>query len=264
MKRLAVVLITALTLGACQTSAGPGVPSTPASEPTDSTLARITETKTVVPTDDRPQYGGFDEELPSHSSLVALSRLALDVYSRPGDSEPRQTLDGHTILGTPTIVAVIGEIDDGWVEVMVPGRPNGSTGYVRTDDVELFVVDGRILIDLSERSLTYFQGDQEVLATSVAVGNQRSPTPTGLFFVTDAVVVTDGSGPWGPRALGLSARSDTITEFNGGDGIIGIHGTNKPSSIGKAVSLGCVRLPNDVIEDLFELVAVGTPVEIKT
>lgn len=263
MKRLAVALVATLFLGACGEGRLSVDPTTTESEPTDSTLARITDTETVVPADDRPMYEGFDTDLPPHSSLVALSRVELDVYERPGDGEPLQTLDGHTILGTPTIVAVLGEIEGGWAKVMVPGRPNGSTGYIMTDDVELFVVDGRIIIDLSERSLTYLQGAEEVLVTSVAVGNQRSPTPTGVFYVTDAVVVTDETGPWGPRALGLSARSDTITEFNGGDGIIGIHGTNNPSSIGKAVSLGCVRLPNDVIEDLFALVPVGTPVEIR-
>jgi len=67
---------------------------------------------------------------------------------------------------------------------------------------------------------------------------------------------------WGPHALGLSARSDTITEYKGGDGIIGIHGTNRPGSIGEAASLGCVRVPNEVIALLHDLVAVGTPVEI--
>jgi lipoprotein-anchoring transpeptidase ErfK/SrfK len=61
----------------------------------------------------------------------------------------------------------------------------------------------------------------------------------------------------------LSARSDTVTEFNGGDGIIGIHGTNRPNSIGEAQSLGCVRLPNDVILELSELLSVGSPVTIK-
>jgi lipoprotein-anchoring transpeptidase ErfK/SrfK len=84
-----------------------------------------------------------------------------------------------------------------------------------------------------------------------------------MFFVTDAVRITNPNGPWGPYAFGLSARSDTVTEFNGGDGIIGIHGTNRPNSIGEAQSLGCVRLPNDVMLELAELLSVGSPVTIK-
>jgi lipoprotein-anchoring transpeptidase ErfK/SrfK len=46
-----------------------------------------------------------------------------------------------------------------------------------------------------------------------------------------------------------------------GDGY-GIHGTNKPETVGQAVSHGCVRMRNDDIERLFEMVPVGTPVFI--
>ncbi|HEY6627827.1 MAG TPA: L,D-transpeptidase, partial [Acidimicrobiia bacterium] len=67
---------------------------------------------------------------------------------------------------------------------------------------------------------------------------------------------------WGPHAFGLSARSETITEYNGGDGIIGIHGTNRPGSIGNAASLGCVRVPNEMITKLHGMVPIGTPVTI--
>jgi lipoprotein-anchoring transpeptidase ErfK/SrfK len=81
--------------------------------------------------------------------------------------------------------------------------------------------------------------------------------------VTDNVTLANPGSPWGPHALGLSARSDTITEFNGGDGIVGIHGTNRPDSIGEAASLGCVRVPNEVIVQLHQLVQIGTPVEIR-
>src|SRR5690606_7282007 len=89
-----------------------------------------------------------------------------------------------------------------------------------------------------------------------------NPTPTGFFFVTDNVTLANPNSAWGPHALGLSARSETITEFNGGDGIVGIHGTNRPESIGEAASLGCVRVPNEVIVKLHEMIQIGTPVPI--
>ena len=101
-----------------------------------------------------------------------------------------------------------------------------------------------------------------MLTTEIGVGSSQNPTPTGRFFVTDTVTMADPNSAWGPHALGLSARSDTITEYNGGDGIIGIHGTNSPWSIGRASSLGCIRVPNDVITRLHEMVRLGTPVEI--
>jgi lipoprotein-anchoring transpeptidase ErfK/SrfK len=125
------------------------------------------------------------------------------------------------------------------------------------------VVEGSLVVDLSDRTLSYHQNGEEVVSTTVAIGTEGNPTPTGSFFVTDNVTLANPASPWGPHALGLSARSDTITEFNGGDGIVGIHGTNRPESIGEAASLGCVRVPNEVIIRLHELVRVGTPVEIR-
>ena len=119
-----------------------------------------------------------------------------------------------------------------------------------------------MVINLSERVLTYYNNGEEVLSTPVAIGTSRNQTPTGDYFITDNVTLADPNSPWGPHAFGISARSDTITEYNGGDGIIGIHGTNKPGSVGDAVSLGCIRLPNDVITRLHEMIPIGTPVTI--
>lgn len=208
-------------------------------------------------------WEGFNATGQEALELAGLTRGEVDVYGTPGDSEPMRTLPATTILGTATVVLAANQpTSDGWLEVMLPGRPNGSTGWIEMNQLDLYVVSDRIVIDLSERELVYYSNDEETLRSPVAIGTDGNPTPTGLFFVTDSVRIEDG-GPWGPAALGLSARSDTITEFNGGDGIIGIHGTNKPGSIGKATSLGCIRLPNEVITELRSLVSLGTPVEIR-
>jgi lipoprotein-anchoring transpeptidase ErfK/SrfK len=185
------------------------------------------------------------------------------VYATPEDAEPMMLLPATTILETVTVVTIVEGPIDGWARVMLPVRPNGSEGWVKNSDIEIYVVAGRLLVDLSEKTLTYYRGGEVVLTSTVAVGTGRNPTPTGHFFVTDNVTLTDPNSPWGPHALGLSGRSDTITEYNGGDGIIGIHGTNRPDSIGQAASLGCVRLPNDVITAIHQMVPIGTPVEIR-
>ena len=151
---------------------------------------------------------------------------------------------------------------DGWVEVSLPVRPNGSTGWVRAGSLDLQVLDHRIFVDLSEHRLRLERDNEVVLETEIAIGSPTNPTPTGHYFVTDVIQLSDPNGPWGPFALGLSAFSDTISEFNGGDGIIGIHGTNRPATIGQPVSLGCVRVPNEVAAKLAELVELGAPVEI--
>ena len=195
--------------------------------------------------------------------LAAITFDVVDIYEEPGASVPSREVDATTILGTPTVLAVVDGPRDGWAQVMLPGRPNGSTGWIRAAEVEFFVVDSRIVVDLSERKLWLEVDGKRTLTTEVGIGSVHNPTPTGYYFVTDNVSLADPGGPWGPHALGISARSEVITEFNGGDGIIGIHGTNNPSSIGGNISLGCVRLPNHAITALHERVPLGTLVEIR-
>jgi lipoprotein-anchoring transpeptidase ErfK/SrfK len=238
-------------------------PASPPPAPTTTTAPAVATTTTTAPGPLLPGYQGFDSTYELDGTLVAILGAEIPVYARPGDTEPKVVMPATTILGTTTVLATTGPPVDGWIEVMLPMRPNGSTGWVPVDEVALYVVHHRIEVDLSDRELIYYVRDKEVLRTTVAIGNDRSPTPTGTFFVTDNVRVSRSSGPWGPAALGLSARSDTITEFNGGDGIIGIHGTNRPDTIGKAASLGCIRVPNDIALRLNELVPLGTIVEIR-
>ena len=78
--------------------------------------------------------------------------------------------------------------------------------------------------------------------------------------MTDKLETPNPEGGYGLYAFGLSGYSETLTEFAGGDGQIGIHGTNDPTSIGNAVSHGCIRLPNDIVESLATMVPLGTPV----
>jgi lipoprotein-anchoring transpeptidase ErfK/SrfK len=99
-----------------------------------------------------------------------------------------------------------------------------------------------------------------VLETPIAV--QKYPTPAARFFVTDLLDTGEGGGAYGPYAVGLSAHSDVLTEFGGGDGQVGIHGTNDQSSIGRPVSHGRVRVANDVITRLATTIPIGTQVTI--
>jgi hypothetical protein len=267
MKFSRLVILPMLLLAAC----GGVVAAAPSSTTQAETVTTIRSTTTLanypseivqVP-DNRTQARALSvDSIANGASLAARASGELEVFEMPSDSDPMLTLPATTILGTTTVLSVVRGPIDGWVKVRLPIRPNGSEGWVSAASLSLFVVDGRLIVDLSERTLTYYERGEEILVTPVAVGSSRNPTPTGSFFVTDNVTLANPDSPWGPFAFGLSARSDTITEYNGGDGIIGIHGTNRPSSIGNAASLGCVRLPNDVITELHRIVAVGTPVEI--
>jgi lipoprotein-anchoring transpeptidase ErfK/SrfK len=149
----------------------------------------------------------------------------------------------------------------GWVQVALPVRPNGRTAWVAARDLRLEPVPLRVTVDLGQRRLRLLRGTAVVADTRVAVGSARYPTPTGRFYVTDRVRPPTPGGPYGAFALGLSAHSPTLTDFAGGDGQVAVHGTNDPGSIGRAVSHGCVRVPDDVAR-LLARVPLGTPVTI--
>lgn len=237
-------------------------------EPTDppATIPATTTTTTNPPPpepDPPPVWEGYQATNGDSDVLVAYAHGTLDVFETPQSAEPHLAIDPTTILGTVTVLGVVSDPGDGWVEVMLPIRPNGSTGWIRTDEVSLYVADGEIVVSLSDRELIYVVDGIELLRTEVGIGSDHNQTPTGHYFVTDSVTLADPNSPWGPHALGISARSDTITEFNGGDGIIGIHGTNNPNSIGGNVSLGCVRVPNDMITALHQMVPIGTRVTVE-
>jgi lipoprotein-anchoring transpeptidase ErfK/SrfK len=140
-------------------------------------------------------------------------------------------------------------------------RPNGIIGYVRPADVLVRRVTAWIDVDLSARELRFFTGHKLLLKTPVAVGSPATPTPVGRFYVDQRIIATDPNGPYGPAALGVSAFSNVLTGWAQG-GPIGIHGTNAPWSIGRAVSNGCIRVPNETLKRLFAATIGGEPVVI--
>jgi lipoprotein-anchoring transpeptidase ErfK/SrfK len=123
-------------------------------------------------------------------------------------------------------------------------------------------VKTRILVDLSERRVTLYRNGKRVLSSTAAIGAPATPTPTGSFYVNQRLIPSDPGGPFGPGAVGVSAFSNVLTGWTQG-GPIAIHGTNAPWSIGKAVSNGCIRLPNPVLRRVFAQALNGTPVLIR-
>ena len=101
-------------------------------------------------------------------------------------------------------------------------------------------------------------GDEIVVQEPVAIGTS-SPTPTGMYYLHDAVKTPNPGGAYGPFVFGLAAHSNVYEKFGGGDGMVGIHGTNQPGLIGRSVSHGCIRMYNAWITKLVNLMPVGTP-----
>ena len=171
------------------------------------------------------------------------------------------------VNGVPTIFSVRGVVVDRKCKpraylVQVPKRPNGVTGWVPARQVEIATVRARILVDLSEKRVTLYRDGKRVLTATAAGGSPSTPTPTGSFYVNQRLIPDDQTGPFGPGAIGISAFSNVLTGWAQG-GPIAIHGTNAPWSIGKAVSNGCIRIPNATLKKVFAQALSGTPVVIR-
>lgn len=155
-----------------------------------------------------------------------------------------------------------------WVQVRLPWRPNGSAGWINADKIALEQTPWRIVVSTSRRTLTLFRAGTVVRTVSVVVGKPSTPTPDGLFAVWWAI-------PWHPEdflgswVLDLTAHSDALQQFDGGDGTVAIHGRGGASlqdPLGTANSHGCIRLSNDTIDQLVQMIGPsrlpGTPVQI--
>jgi lipoprotein-anchoring transpeptidase ErfK/SrfK len=165
------------------------------------------------------------------------------------------------------VFGVLGERVDArcrvtWLHVALPIRPNGATGWVRAANVVRTRVRTRITVDLSERRVRLYRDGRLVLTAPAAIGSSATPTPLGRYYVNQRLIPSDPTGPYGPGAVGISAFSPVLTGWTQG-GPIAIHGTNEPWSIGRAVSNGCIRIPNAALRKLFPLAVSGTPVLIR-
>lgn len=103
-------------------------------------------------------------------------------------------------------------------------------------------------ISTSQHQLKLFNGNQLIKAYPIAVGKMLSPTPTGTYTIINKQ--PNPGGPFGVMWMGLSKPH------------YGIHGTNNPSSIGKYISHGCIRMFNRDVLDLSSRVPIGTRVAI--
>lgn len=201
----------------------------------------------------------------SRVAVAAIVRRHARAYRRPGGRAFASF--GHLNRnGYPTVLRVLSAVrrrncSAAWYHVQLPIRPNGVTGFVRAGAVGLGRVGTRIRVDVSSRRLTLYRNGRPVLRTTVAVGARATPTPTGSYYVDQRLVPVNPSGPYGPGALGISAFSNVLTHWTQG-GPVAIHGTNEPSSIGRAASNGCIRVRNRVLRRLFASTPAGTPVTI--
>jgi lipoprotein-anchoring transpeptidase ErfK/SrfK len=202
------------------------------------------------------------------SKSVAYAAVVLrpvHAYRRPGRA-PFARFGLKNVNGVKTVFGVLGEVvgrscRPTWYHVQLPVRPNGASGYVRAASLWVAKVGTRIEVDVSARRLTFFRSGRPIVRAPIAVGAPATPTPIGRFYVNQELIPYDTSGPFGPGAIGISAFSNVLTGWTQG-GPVAIHGTNDPSSIGRAISNGCIRLQNPVLRRIFRATPTGTPVVV--
>jgi hypothetical protein len=182
------------------------------------------------------------------------------VRTRPGGRVVAR-VGRRTEWDSPRYLSVVREVRR-WVGVVTAERPNGHIGWVRRSKVKLVPTPSAIHVDLSRRLAWVSRKGRVGLRFRVAVGGPSTPTPTGRFGVTDALY-TKGASPYGCCILALSAHQPNIPQgWTGGDRVA-IHATPAVSSIGRAVTNGCLRTTDRTMRRLFRAVALGAPVFIR-
>jgi lipoprotein-anchoring transpeptidase ErfK/SrfK len=185
------------------------------------------------------------------------------VYASATSTEVIQTLDNPLPSGTPLTLLVDGQTSTRY-KVLLPVRPNGSTGWINPVDVGIKRTHKfHIEIGLSAYTIKVFNGEDLVMSEKIGVGTQDTPTPNGRYYIKELLQPPKPDGIYGPFAYGLSGFSPVLQSFNGGDGTIGIHGTNKPELLGTRASHGCIRMRNEAISALTKYLPLGTPVIIQ-
>jgi lipoprotein-anchoring transpeptidase ErfK/SrfK len=208
------------------------------------------------------------EPLPEVSFIATARGTYLEVFDAPNATPATNLFPNPWFVNddpkaaVPLVFHVEDRRPDGWVHVLLPIRPNGSSGWVRESEVILTPTLFRITVELGAHRLRVYRDRAVVLEDSVAVGAAATPTPTGRFYIRALLKAPRPGSVYGPFAYALSGYSEVLQTFNGGDAEFGIHGNDDESKLGTDASHGCVRMSNDGITTLTAMLPLGTPVEI--
>jgi hypothetical protein len=171
----------------------------------------------------------------------------------------------RNVLGAPQVFLLEKEVFDSdgrtWYRALLPIRPNGTRGYLAGDSLTINHTPYRLELVREEFRLALFRGCQVVKNYTVGIGTGRTPTPVGKFYIASLLKLPVSNSVYGTYAYGLSGYSEVLRDWELG-GIIGLHGTNQPSSVGERASHGCIRMHNAAIEQLVRVLPLGTPIEI--
>jgi L,D-transpeptidase catalytic domain len=194
--------------------------------------------------------------------LLVHVETTVPVLARP-DGARLATVGSTTQFGSARVLSVVGR-SGRWLHVATGDLPSARNGWVDGSQPGLTMhsTSLSIAIHLERRTLQLLRGDRVVRTMRVGIGAPASPTPVGRFAVTDKLPGASFSPVYGCCILALSAQQTHLPANWQGGNRIAIHGTNVPSSIGAAVSTGCVHADDADLRYLMPRVPLGTPVTI--
>ncbi|MGH3764826.1 MAG: L,D-transpeptidase [Pseudonocardiaceae bacterium] len=222
----------------------------PAVVPAD--LAALPQSTTYTALDGAPLDPG---PLASTDGTVVHPRQEAVVYAAPGGAPIARI--GPQQLGD-TWLPVIAE-QPGWMQVLLPSRPNSSAGWITDTALDQAVTPYLIRVHLGSFTVELFKGGQRLGSWTAGIGKNSAPTPAGRTFLLGSF--TDPKQSYSPIILPLGTHSPTLNSFGGGPGTVALHTWPTADVFGTRSSDGCIRVPKDALNQLTQ-VPLGTLVLI--
>jgi L,D-transpeptidase catalytic domain len=214
-----------------------------------------------------PQLGGpFEAPFPSEPEPLSCFSTAYTsgkttLYKKPGGGA-RITLSSRTEWGSPRIMGVVRRRGD-WISVQAPELENGEVAWLPTRRARLDCVHWAIRANLKKRRLYVQHNGSTVRRFVIAVGRRGNETPQGRFTVTDKLRVTDSGSPYGCCVLALSGHQTHLPPSWPGGDRLAVHATTDLTSLGRAASLGCMRVTSAQARWLIKTIPLGTPLFVR-
>jgi hypothetical protein len=214
-----------------------------------------------------PQLGGpFEAPFPSDPEplncfSIAYASGRTTLYKKPGE-DVRIRLSARTEWGSPRIFGVIRRRGD-WISVQAPELDNGEVAWMEANRARLDCVHWDMRANLKKRRLYVQHNGSTVRRFVIAVGRPGNRTPRGRFSVTDKLRVTDPGSPYGCCVLALSGHQTHLPPSWPGGDRLAVHATTELTSLGKAASLGCMRVTSAQARWLIKTIPLGTPLFVK-
>jgi lipoprotein-anchoring transpeptidase ErfK/SrfK len=208
---------------------------------------------------------GLPSDFPNYAAAVRGGSITIRRAPDPSAAEQAR-LPGND-GGTPQTFLIKEQraATDGapWYRVLLPLRPNGTTGWVAGSDVDVVGIPYRLEIRLADFRVDLFGDEGGTRSFPIGIGTDATPTPGGEYYIAALVEPPNPNTAYGQWIFELNGHSTTVTGAFA-DGLLGIHGTNDPThALGRKVSHGCIRMRNEDIGSLAKLLPLGTPVIVR-